>query len=286
MEHVNDALSKLIPPPRQPDADEYVGEDGLIYCKHCKTPRQFVFENFTGGKPAILPKLCKCRAEAAEKQRKEEEERERRERIENARHKAISVPSYRGYRFSADDGKTPKTTEICKNYVRNFAEFSKTGQGLLLYGDVGTGKTFYALCIANALIDREYRVLHTSLADVVKMAQDFDNAESHFMRLMWQKCIVIDDLGTERATSFAEEQIYKFIDGCNTHGVALIVTTNYTPKELEAAAADTSDLTHARIYSRLLEKCFPVRVNDIKRREANTAKNKATVAELLGINKK
>ena len=45
-------------------------------------------------------------------------------------------------------------------------------------------------------------------------------------------------------------------------------------------------MTHARIYSRLLEKCFPVRVNDIKRREANTAKNKATVAELLGINKK
>lgn len=40
MEHVNDALSKLIPPPRQPDADEYVGEDGLIYCKNCKTPRQ------------------------------------------------------------------------------------------------------------------------------------------------------------------------------------------------------------------------------------------------------
>lgn len=286
MEHVNDALSKHIPPPRQPDADEYVGEDGLIYCKNCKTPRQFIYENFTGGKPAILPKLCKCREGANAKRQKEEEKRERRERIETARCKAITVPSYRGYRFSADDGKTPKTTEICKNYVRNFAEFSKTGQGLLLYGDVGTGKTFYALCIANALINREYRVLHTSLADVVKMAQDFDNAEAHFNRLMYKQCIVIDDLGTERATSFAEEQIYKFIDGCNTHNVALIVTTNYTPKELEAAAADTSDLTHARIYSRLLEKCFPVRVNDIKRREANAVKNKATVAELLGISKK
>ena len=37
MEHINDVLSKLILPPRNPDADEYVGEDGLIYCKHCKT---------------------------------------------------------------------------------------------------------------------------------------------------------------------------------------------------------------------------------------------------------
>ena len=287
MEHASDILNSLIPKPREPEADEYINEaDGLIYCKNCKTPRQFVFENFTGGKPAILPKLCKCKDEEAKKKQQEEERRERLQRIENARNLAITVPSYRGYRFSADDGKTPKTTEICKNYVRNFPEFSKTGQGLLLYGDVGTGKTFYALCIANALINREYRVLHTSLADVVKMAQDFDNAEAHFNRLMYKQCIVIDDLGTERTTSFAEEQIYKFIDGCNTHNVALIVTTNYTPKELEAAAADTSDLTHARIYSRLLEKCFPVRVNDIKRREANAVKNKATVAELLGINKK
>lgn len=287
MEHASDISNSLIPKPREPEADEYINEaDGLIYCKNCKTPRQFVLENFTGGKPAILPKLCKCKDEEAKKKQQEEERRERLQRIENARNLAITVPSYRGYRFSADDGKTPKTTEICKNYVRNFPEFSKTGQGLLLYGDVGTGKTFYALCIANALINREYRVLHTSLADVVKMAQDFDNAEAHFNRLMYKQCIVIDDLGTERTTSFAEEQIYKFIDGCNTHNVALIVTTNYTPKELEAAAADTSDLTHARIYSRLLEKCFPVRVNDIKRQEANTVKNKATVAELLGINKK
>ncbi|MFQ7076481.1 MAG: hypothetical protein ACLRSW_00195 [Christensenellaceae bacterium] len=30
MEHVNDALSKLIPPPRQPDADEYVGETAYL----------------------------------------------------------------------------------------------------------------------------------------------------------------------------------------------------------------------------------------------------------------
>lgn len=287
MEHASNILNNLIPKPREPEADEYLNEaDGLIYCKHCNTPRQFVYENFSGGKPAILPKLCKCKNEEKEKQRQEEERLERIQRIENARNTAISVPSYRGYRFKADDGKTPKTTEICKNYVRNFPEFLKTGQGLLLYGDVGTGKTFYALCIANALIERGYRVLHTSLADIVKMAQDFDSAEAHFNRLMYKQLIVIDDLGTERATSFAEEQIYKFIDGCNTHGVALIVTTNYTPKELEAAAADTSDLTHARIYSRLLEKCFPVRVNDIKRREANTAKNKATVAELLGISKK
>lgn len=264
--------------------DEYIGEDGFVYCKKCNTPRQHLFES--GNDKAVFFVRCQCQEAEIQKRREAEEREEQRKKIENARRAAIAVPSYWAYRFEADDGKTPKTTKICKNYVQHFAELVKTGQGLLLYGDVGTGKTFLALCIANALIDRGYAVQHTSLADVVKLAQDFDNAERHFARLMRKHLIVLDDLGTERATSFAEEQIYKFIDGCNTRGVALVVTTNYPPKELEEAAADTSDLTHARIYSRLLEKCYPVKVNDLKRREANTAKNKAAMAALLGVDKK
>lgn len=264
--------------------DEYIGEDGFVYCKKCNTPRQHLFES--GNDKAVFFLRCQCQEAEMQKQREAEEREERRQKIESARRAAIAVPSYRAYRFEADDGKTPKISQIAKNYVQNFAELCKTGQGLLLYGDVGTGKTFLALCIANALIDRGYAVQHTSLSNIVRLAQDFDNAERHFTRLMQKHLIVIDDLGTERATSFAEEQIYKFIDGCNTHAVALVVTTNYTPKELEAAAADTSDLTHARIYSRLLEKCYPVKVNDYKRREANTAKNKAAMAALLGVDKK
>lgn len=284
MERIGDVFKRVIPERKPLEPDEYIDEkDGLVHCKKCGTPRECKF----GDNPVrIFPILCKCKQEERDRQQAEEERKERLQRIEAARLEAITIPSYRGYRFGADDSKTPNTTQICKNYVKHFSEFAKTGQGLLLYGDVGTGKTFLALCIANALIDREIEVLHTSLAAIVAMAQDFNNADYNFNKLMRKRLIVIDDLGTERATSFAEEQIYKFIDGCNTHNVALIITTNYTPKELEAAAADTSDLTHARIYSRLLEKCYPVKVNDLKRREANTQRNKAATAELLGIKKK
>lgn len=265
-------------------ADEYIGEDGFVYCKKCNTPRQHLFES--GKDKAVFFVRCQCQEAEIQKRREIEEREERQQKIENARRAAIAVPSYREYRFEADDGKAPKTTQICKNYVQHFSELVKKGQGLLLFGDVGTGKTFLALCIANALIDGGYAVQYTSLTDIVKLAQDFDRADRHFSRLMQKHLIVIDDLGTERATSFAEEQIYKFIDGCNTHRVALVITTNYPPKELEEAAKDTSDLTHARIYSRLLEKCYPVKVNDLKRREANTARNKAAMAALLGVDKK
>lgn len=265
--------------------DEYINEgDGLIYCKKCKTPREIILENEPSKAPFFT--RCDCQYKELERQQAEEQRLERERRIGELRLACIKVPSYRSFTFNIDDGKTPETTTVGKNYVKNFKELQKTGQGLLLYGGVGTGKTFLAMCIANALIDAGYCAQHTSLAAVVQLAQDFDNADTHFARLMRKDCIILDDLGTERATSFSEEQIYKHIDGWNTHNVPLVITTNNTLKEIEAAAADTADLTYARIYSRILEKCYPVKVNEHQRRAANTAENRQAMAELLGIKPK
>ena len=43
----------------------------------------------------------------------------------------------------------------------------KAGIGLLLFGDVGTGKSYAAGCVANALIDRLESVLFVGMSDVV-----------------------------------------------------------------------------------------------------------------------
>ena len=47
-------------------------------------------------------------------------------------------------------------------YVENWKEAYKNNTGLLLFGDVGTGKSFFAGCIANALLDRDVPVLMTN----------------------------------------------------------------------------------------------------------------------------
>lgn len=282
VESVKDILkTQILPPQDKPPAeDEYI-KDGLKYCKNCNTPRQYIF--VWDGVPRLHWKNCQCQQDAEDKAEAERKRREWLAKVENLRSAGIPNPSYRAYRFSEDDGKTPDTTTICKNYVANFEKLRTAGQGLLLWGGVGTGKTFMAMCIANALIEKGLPVFSTSLATVVKMAQDFDNADAHFERLMRKALIVLDDLGTERGTSFAQEQIYKFIDGCNTYGVPLIITTNFQPSELKEAAADTADLTYARIYSRILEKCYPVKINAVKRRDQNADRNKAEIAKLLGV---
>ena len=40
-------------------------------------------------------------------------------------------------------------------YVENWKEAYKNNTSLLLFGDVGTDKSFFAGCIANALLDRD-----------------------------------------------------------------------------------------------------------------------------------
>lgn len=263
--------------------DEYI-KDGIVYCKKCNTPRRASFCD--GDEVRVFPIRCKCQEQAFKVEKKRQQEAELHTRIENERNDAFAVKSFYNYRFELDDGQTPRLTEIMKKFVENFHEFGKNGQGLILYGGVGTGKTFYAACIANSLIDKGYRVRHTSLAEIVQNTQNFDYAKDYFNKLLNKHCIIIDDLGTERTTKFADEQIYKFIDGCYTQGIVLIITTNYEPQEFVEASRDMSNLKYARTYSRILERCMPLCVNELKRRENNALKNKAEMAELLGLKRK
>jgi DNA replication protein DnaC len=230
-----------------------------------------------------FPVQCRCQAEKAKAAEFAEMELECKRHIAALRADAMANTAYRSYTFTADDGKTPVLTQTFKNFITNFRLFKKNGQGLLLWGNVGTGKTFYAMCIANELIDRCYNVKCTTLAAIITAMQDFESKGAIFDDLMRRDAIIIDDLGVERGTQFAMECVYNFVDGCNTNKIPLIITTNFTPTMLQKASEDTTNLTYARIYSRILERCYPVKVNEVKRRENNAKQNKSEMAKLLGV---
>ena len=74
---VSDCMNGLIPDgsPELEDGD-YIGQDGLVYCGKCNTPRQkrliVPAGIFGDGGEKIVSCLCKCRSEA-ENRRKEQE---------------------------------------------------------------------------------------------------------------------------------------------------------------------------------------------------------------------
>ena len=163
------------------------------------------------------------------------------------------------YRFDKDNGTVPQL-EQARRYVSHWRTMSEKNLGLLFWGKPGNGKTFAAACIANALLESEeftlVTVKMTTLGTVLNKlpgmsAQDKDY---YINGLLNCSLLILDDLGMERQTDYAREQVFNIIDGRYLSRKPLIVTTNLSLTELK----HPTDMAQQRIYDRILEMCVPV----------------------------
>ena len=127
--------------------------------------------------------------------------------------------------------------------------------GYLLWGKVGTGKSYFAGCIANALMEQEVAVRMTNFSAILNdLTASFEGRNEYIERLCRFPLLIIDDFGMERGTEYGLEQVYNVIDSRYRSRKPLIVTTNLTLDSLQ----NPLDTAHARIYDRLLEMCAPI----------------------------
>ena len=107
--------------------------------------------------------------------------------------------------------------------------------GLLLWGDVGTGKSFFAGCVANALLDKGVPVLMTNFAKILNsLTGIYPQDRNEFINSLNQySLLIIDDLGVERNSEFALEQVFHVIDSRYRSMKPMIITTNLTLEELK-----------------------------------------------------
>ena len=114
-------------------------------------------------------------------------------------------------------------------YVDKWAEVRTKNIGLLLWGGVGTGKSFFAGCIANALMEQEVSVRMTNFSSILNdLSNSFSGRNDMVDRLCSYPLLIIDDFGIERGTEYALEQVYNIIDARYRSKKPLIVTTNLT----------------------------------------------------------
>lgn len=253
-------------------------KDGLLHCGKCHTPKQCFVELFgTIRKP---PCLCKCAVEAREREEEARRQREFAERVQRYRSMGFPESEMSKWTFAADDGSNPKMTTAMQNYVHHFATFQKQGKGLLLFGSVGTGKTFLAACAANALIDKGVPCLVTNFARIANTVQGlFEGRQEYYDSLNRFPLLVLDDLSAERKTEYMQEIVFNVIDARYRAKLPLIVTTNLTREEL----MNPADITYQRIYSRLFEMCTPIEVAGSDRRHAALKNDIAATKQLLGL---
>ena len=257
---------------------DYLGDDNLYYCGKCKTRKQTVVNVF--GSTRIVPCICKCKADEIKREEEERKQREFFDKVKRYRASGFPESEMANWNFAADDGSNPQMINAMQNYVQHFEQFRKNGKGLLLFGGVGTGKTFLAACAANALIDRGVPCLVTNFARIANTAQGlFEGRQEYFDSLNHFPLLVLDDLSTERQTEYMLEIVYNVIDARYRAKLPLIVTTNLTREELMHPA----DIRYQRIFSRLFEMCTPSEIAGKDRRKEALKNDIAATKQLLGL---
>ena len=261
--------------------DEYIDKtSGLVYCKKCHTPRQASVE--LGGTVFHPYCICQCQSEARELELAKEKQLQEQQRIARLKANGLQDASLRQFTFANDTGINPEMQKA-HSYVEHWSEMKATATGLLLWGNVGTGKSFFAGCIANALLDQGVPVLMTNFSRILNALTGMlsDDRNKYIDSLNHYSLLIIDDLGMERGTEYALEQVFNVIDARLRSNLPLIVTTNLTLDELKHPA----DLAHERIYSRVLERCIPLKINNQNIRQMKAQENFTRTKQLLSDTK-
>ena len=185
-----------------------------------------------------------------------------------------------GWTFENADPESGAVIEAAKNYVADFENMMQEGKGLLFFGKVGTGKTYAAACIANALIEKGYAALLTDFATISRTAQGmYHGKQEYYDSFNRFPLLILDDLTTERNTEFMDEVVFSVINSRSNSGLPLIVTTNLTSEELKKP----SEIKRQRIFSRLLERCHPVNATGKDKRLEQMKEGFLPMKERLGL---
>ena len=224
------------------------------------------------GMAQTVPCDCRCIQEEKRRQREEQARRDAEYRVARRRTECFWDDMRKaGCTFDSDDQRNAKLARQVRGYARQFEKFKQEGRGLLFLGPTGTGKTFYACCIANALIDAGYSAIVTNFAQIANDLQGtFDKAQVH-NRLLRADLLVLDDLAAERDTSFMQEIVFQVVEERSAAKKPLIITSNISTQEF----MNPGDLARRRVFSRLKEVCIPIAVTGADRREEQLRKRVA-----------
>lgn len=256
---------------------DYV-KDGLWHCHKCNTPKQKRLNLL--GHERIVFVMCECEVDKSRREEAAVKARLAQQEISRNRREAFPKAEMENWRFENDDMSDARTSNAMRAYVDNFDKMYKQGKGLILYGRCGSGKTFAAACVANALLDRGRSVLVTQFSRIGTTLSDLrDGKQAYLDSLNKYPLLILDDLGTQRDTEYMNEIVYTIIDARYRANLPMIITTNMSGEDLK----NPKDIAEQRVFNRILERCFPIEVNGPDRRRRKIIAEYDDMRQMLGL---
>ena len=258
--------------------------DDMLYCPICGEVTQKILPmplldgsgRFREMKVSIM---CACRRKELEEYENKQKKLEDMRAIQGLRRLSLmdeKLSKARLDTFTETDDNS-KLFKIIKSYISNFDKMYKENQGLILYGTVGTGKSYASAVIANELLEKKVPVVMTSFIKILKEIGNFDDDSENLNLIKNAKLLIIDDLGAERGTDYAIEKVYDIIDSRYRSNKPVILTTNLTIEQMKSC----DDIRYSRIYDRIFEMCYPVKVNGFSWRKKEAASRYGIAKKIL-----
>ena len=119
-ETIQTAMDRLMTTAAEPQ--DYIAEDGLLYCGSCNTPKEAFFPNgrMLFGRDRH-PVECQCRQEAREKQEEEERARLHHENVRRLKLQGFTDWAMQHWTFENDHGQNPQM-HLAQRYVDYWPE--------------------------------------------------------------------------------------------------------------------------------------------------------------------
>ena len=229
-------------------------KDGLIYCSKCNAPLQAWVKGPADAngvrKERLMPVICDCIRERERIAKEHQERRDFERRLVDLR-RAVGMGDDVGGTFDADDSSGTKKSQTCRKYVERWDDMKRENIGILFCGPAGTGKTFYAECIVNALAEKGVSTAIVPMSVLVSRVQSDRDRDEIYDAVRAFDLLVLDDIDSERSTSFGMEVVYNVVNIRYAKRRPTFFTTNLSLKELQ----QEQDRDKARIYDRISEMC-------------------------------